>query len=66
VTNYQQTSDSSANQHEYSTYRIATFLNDKVGSQVMHRNSSTATSIYNHTAGMAVYLDDFEAAMKKE
>ncbi|PMD26304.1 hypothetical protein NA56DRAFT_341933 [Hyaloscypha hepaticicola] len=58
------TSKTSAKQEDWSATRIKTFLDDPIDSQILHRHSSNTTSIHSHTTRIAVYLVDFEAAMK--
>jgi hypothetical protein len=57
--------DSPTEQHKYSASRIAAFVDDHIDSQVLHRRSSTAVSIQEHTDQMKVYLERFEANMTR-
>ncbi|KAN0116966.1 hypothetical protein V8E51_002943 [Hyaloscypha variabilis] len=63
TTQHQNTSNTSANQQEFSTFRIATFCNDKADSQIMHQHSSTEASIHHHTSRLATYIEDIDATL---
>jgi hypothetical protein len=61
--NPRDTAYSPIDQHDYSASRIPAFAEDLTDSQILHRHSSTAESIHDHTSRMKGYLEGFDSTM---